>query len=71
MNVNVSKFDILTLEITGFYAENKTLNKILKNHGINVERCFKKMGKVALRSFYYIYTCRNKKWSNPNLQELY
>ena len=63
INVNVSKFDLITLEITtlGFYAENKTLNKILKNHGINVERCFKKMGEVALRASYYIYTCRNSK----------
>ena len=73
INVNVNKFDLITLEITtlGFCAENKTLNKILKNHGINVERCFKKMGEVALRASYYIYTCRNKQWSNPNLLEFY
>ena len=73
INVNVNKFDLITLEITtlGFYAENKTLNKILKNHGINVERCFKKMGEVALCASYYIYTCRNKQWSNPNLREFY
>ena len=69
----VKKFSIIFIEITtlGFYSKNTLLVKLMKNHNINIERCYKKMAETAVRASYFIYTCRNKKWITPPLLQFY
>ena len=63
----IRSFTLITVEITtlGFYKKHKSLVKLLKDYNINVSRCYKKMGECALRASYFIYTQRNKEWTNP------
>ena len=63
----IRSFTLITVEITtlGFYKKHKSLVKLLKDYNINVSRCYEKMGECALRASYFIYTQRNKEWTNP------
>ena len=50
--------------------ESDTFLKMLENVGFNNAHkmyCVKKMTKIAIRTSYFIFCCRNKEWENPKL----
>ena len=68
---NDVKFVNISLSCLGVFAnESDTFLKMLDNVGFNNAHkmyCVKKMTKIAIRTSYYIFCCRNKEWENPKL----
>ena len=68
---NDVKFVNISLSCLGVFAkESGTFLKMLDNVGFSKAHkmyCVKKMTKIAIRTSYYIFCCRNKEWENPKL----
>ena len=55
-----------------FDQESSTFLKMLNRLDINETRpkyCIKKIMNICIRSTYYIFCCRNKEWTNPDLMK--
>ena len=55
-----------------FDQESSTFLKMLNRLGINetqTKYCIKKIMNIFIRSTYYIFCCRNKEWTNPDLMK--
>ena len=65
------KFVNISLSCLGVFAkESDTFLKMLDNVGFSKAHkmyCVKKMTKIAIRTSYYIFCCRNKELENPKL----
>jgi hypothetical protein len=62
------------IEVTslGFTPKtNNTIDNLLKKYGINFNRFNKKMCETALRCSYYLFTQRNKTWSDKDILKFY
>ena len=68
---NDNKCVYISLSCLGVFAkESDTFLKMLENVGFSKAHnmyCVKKMTKIAIRTSYYIFCCRNKEWENPKL----
>ena len=66
------KFSLLLLLLLVFDQESSTFLKMLKRLDINetqTKYCIKKIMNICIRSTYYIFCCRNKEWTNPELMK--
>ena len=66
VNLSVSALGIFDQESSPFIEVLKELN-VDNNHRKYVIR---KIINIAIRSTYYIFCCRDKKWSNPDLMTI-
>ena len=74
LSIEWEKLNIIYLEITtlGFVSRNiKDFAKFVKPLGISYERMIGKCMETALRASFYIFTRRDKEWSNPELLNFY
>lgn len=63
VNLSISALGILS-------KESSTFIDMLENLGLDdniIKYATKKISSIAIRSTYYIFCCRNKEWSNPEL----
>ena len=68
LSIEWEKLNIIYVEITtlGFVSRNtKDFAKFVKPLGISYERMIGKCMETALRASFYIFTRRDKEWSNP------
>ena len=67
------KFINLSISAIGvFEKESSTFLKMLKDLDIDenhIKYCIKKIINIAIRSTYYIFCCRNKEWTKPELMK--
>ena len=63
INLSVSAVGVFDQELLDFIEMLKELN-VDNNHQKYILR---KVINIAIRSTYYIFCCRNKEWSNPDL----
>ena len=78
---NLENDMVIKMNLTKFYVEISSLGFIpkqddiffnfLKKHDINVHRLMDKSSETALRCSYYLYTQRNKKWSEQEILKFY
>ena len=66
VNLSISSLGVFAKECTNFIAMLNDLG-FEKNHQ---NYCVKRMTTIAIRSTYYIFCCRNKEWTNPELSQL-
>ena len=74
LSIKWEKLSIIYEEITtlGFVSRNiKDFAKVVKPLGISYERMIGKCMETALRASFYIFTRRDKEWSNPKLLNSY
>ena len=73
-NFSTVKFVNLSMSSLGvFDKECHTLLEMLKDLRLDKRHqqyCIKKMISTAIRSTYYIFCCRNKEWSTPELMNV-
>ena len=67
-NFTVTKFDIevSSLGVLPKYIQ-ESRNSCEQYNCINVIRMIEKLSEIAVRSSYFIYTRRNKRWENPEV----
>ena len=67
--------EFINLFISGlgvFDKESCTFLKMLNDLDVSetqTKYCIKKIINICIRSSYYIFCCRNKKWTNPDLMK--
>ena len=70
---NTVKFINLSISALGvFHKESSAFIKMLNGLDISENQtkyCMKKIINICIRSTYYIFCCRNKEWTNPNLMK--
>ena len=74
LHIECEKLNIIYVEITtlGFVSRNiKDFAKFVKLLGISYERMINKCMEMALRASFYIFSHRDKEWSNPELLNFY
>ena len=63
VNLSISSLGVFDKECLSFLEMLDTIG-LDKNHQ---KYCIKKIMSIAIRTTYYIFCCRNKEWSNPEL----
>ena len=74
LSIEWEKLNIIYVGITtlGFVSRNiKDFANFVKPLGISYERMIGKCMETALRASFYIFTRRDKEWSNPELLNFY
>ena len=74
-NFKSVKFVNLSISSLGvFHHECHTFLEMLDDVGLDKQFqkcCIRKLACIAIRSTYYVFCCRNKEWSNPELMNIY
>jgi hypothetical protein len=63
INISISSLGVFAKECLTFMDMRNDLG-FDKNQQ---KYCFKRMTTIAIRTTYYIFCCRNKEWTNPEL----
>ena len=74
LSIEWEKLNIIYVVITtlGFVSRNiKDFAKFVKPLDISYERMISKCMETVLRASFYIFTCQDKEWSNPELLNFY
>ena len=74
LSIEWEKLNIIYVEIAtlGFVSRNiKDFAEFVKPLGISYERMIGKCMETALRASFYIFTCQDKEWPNPELLHFY
>ena len=72
LKINCTKLEIRFIEISalGFVPTSiKKFKKTCESFGIAFDKLLAKCSEVAIRTTYYIFTRRNKDWTNPLIME--
>ena len=68
------KFINLSISALGVFSkECSTFMKMLNEAGLDKKHqnfCVKKIMSIAIRTTYYIFCCRNKDWTDPDLMNI-
>ena len=65
INLSISALGVFDKESSAFL---KMLNRLDVSEN-QIKHCIKKIINICIRSTYYIFCCRNKEWTNPDLMK--